>query len=236
MPSTPKSRQAAGLGVYPDRHQRSREVISPSGGIMRCKFPSLKNGRLVHCEGLLELDAAYLFEAHRRIVRYREQPARHHYADGDRTRRYTPDFELTFVGGSTLLVEIKPERSLATDEVQQTLRAVRDHMARFGHPFVVLTDAELRLEPRQSNVRLIFRRAGRCWPTGDAARVDLSRQLASLPMPLREADEAFKVSGRTSVYTLLLLGLLRFDQSSPLRPCTLIYPTQEFDDELICFA
>lgn len=45
-----------------DSHRRSREVISPSGGIMRSKFPSRKNGRLVHCEGLLELDAAHLFE------------------------------------------------------------------------------------------------------------------------------------------------------------------------------
>ena len=236
MPSNPKSRQAVGPGVYPDRHRRSREVISPSGGIMRCKFPSLKNGRLVHCEGLLELDAVYLFEAHRRIVRYREQPARHHYADGDRTRRYTPDFELTFIDGSTLLVEIKPERSLAADEVRQTLQAVRAHMRRSGHPFVVLTDAELRLEPRQSNVRSIFRRAGRHWPTLRAAKVDLSRQLARLPMLLQEAEAAFKASGSTNVYTLLLLGLLRCDQSLPLQPSTVIHLSQEYDDELFCFA
>ena len=51
-----------------DTHRRSREVISPSGGIMRCKFPSRKNGRLVHCERLLELDAAYLFETNHRVA------------------------------------------------------------------------------------------------------------------------------------------------------------------------
>lgn len=51
-----------------DPHRRSREVISPSGGIMRSKFPSRKNGRLVHCEGMLELDAAHLFELHPRIT------------------------------------------------------------------------------------------------------------------------------------------------------------------------
>jgi len=83
---------------------------------------------------------------------------------------------------------------------------------------------------------LIFRRAGRRWPTVDAAKVDLSRQLARLPMPLREANEAFKASGSTNVYTLLLLGLLRCDQSAPLQPCTLIHLSQEYDDELICLA
>ena len=203
---------------------------------MRCKFPSLKNGCLVHCEGLLELDAAYLFEAHRRVVRYREQPDRRYYPDGDRIRRYTPDFELTFDDGSTVLVEIKPERSLAALDVQKTLTAVRSHLSRASLPFVVLTDAELRLEPRQSNVRLIHRRAGRKWPTADAARVDLSRHLGCLPMPLREAEAAFKASGAINVYTLLLLGLLRFDQSLPLDASTLLYLSQEHDDELICLT
>ena len=42
-----------------DIHRRAREVISPSGGIVRGKFPSRKNGRMVHHEGLLELDAIY---------------------------------------------------------------------------------------------------------------------------------------------------------------------------------
>ena len=49
-------------GCSQNAYRRAREVISPSGGIMRSKFPSRKNKRMVHCEGLLELDAAYLFE------------------------------------------------------------------------------------------------------------------------------------------------------------------------------
>jgi hypothetical protein len=36
-------------------HQRSREVIRHTGGIVRVKLPSRKNGRMVHNEGLLEL-------------------------------------------------------------------------------------------------------------------------------------------------------------------------------------
>lgn len=58
-----------------DSHQRARKVISPSGGIVRGKFPSRKNGRMIHHEGLLELDAIYLFETSPEIARYREQPS-----------------------------------------------------------------------------------------------------------------------------------------------------------------
>lgn len=105
-----------------DVHRRSREVINPSGGIMRCKFPGRKNRRLVHCEGLLELDAAYLFEAHPRVVRYREQPAPFLFPDGERVRRYTPDFELTLDNGQAIWVEVKPTRSLADKEIRREMR------------------------------------------------------------------------------------------------------------------
>jgi hypothetical protein len=51
-------------GVTPagDNHHRARNVITPLGSIVRGKFPSRKNGRMVHNEGLLELEAIYLFD------------------------------------------------------------------------------------------------------------------------------------------------------------------------------
>jgi hypothetical protein len=94
-----------------DNHQRAREVISPSGGIMRGKFPSRKNGRMVHHEGLLELDAIYLLEASPLVTGYREQPTTITYPDGDRVRRYTPDLEVTLDGGASVWIEVKPTAS-----------------------------------------------------------------------------------------------------------------------------
>jgi len=82
-----------GLTPAGDVHRRARNVITPSGGIVRGKFPSRKNGRMVHHEGLLELEAIYLFECSPCIIRYREQPVTIHYPDEAKLRRYTPDFE-----------------------------------------------------------------------------------------------------------------------------------------------
>jgi len=95
-------------GSAQNAHHRAREVISPSGGIMRSKFPSRKNNRVVHCEGLLELDAAYLFEVNPLVATFREQPITITYPDEARVRRYTPDFELTLTNGLIVWVEIKP--------------------------------------------------------------------------------------------------------------------------------
>lgn len=108
-----------------DTHQRSRIIVRPTGGIVRGKFPSRKNGRMIHHEGLLELDAIYLFEASPQIVRYREQPVTIKYPDGARLRRYTPDFELVLNTGEVVLIEVKPMRSLKDEEVIHRKKAVR---------------------------------------------------------------------------------------------------------------
>jgi len=216
-------------------HTRSRQVISPSGGIMRSKFPSRKNGRLVHCEGILELDAAYLLELHPRVSRYREQPAAIMYPDGDRLRRYTPDFEVDLASGATVLVEVKPEASMLDAEVKDRLAKVGAHMRRSGQSFVVLTDAELRREPRQSNARTISRKALRIPPSYAAAKVAVRKLSAVLPVSLGVAS-ALCGSERLNPFSLLQLGLLRCDLDAPLAVDSQIYLAPEADDGWLCLS
>lgn len=216
-------------------HQRSREVISPSGGIMRSKFPSRKNGRLVHCEGLLELDAAHLFELHPRVARYREQPATFMFPDCGRLRRYTPDFEVELVSGKTIRVEVKPERFMLDAEVRNKLAMVGAHMRRLDEAFVVLTDVELRRQPRQSNVRSISRRASRVPPSQAAATAAVSRLRDALPAPLGLATALCDAEGRNA-FSLLQLGLLRCDLDAPLSADTPIHMIPEADDGWFCLS
>lgn len=200
-----------------DTHTRSRQVISPSGGIMRAKFPSQKNGRLVHCEGLLELDAAYLLEVSQAVARYGEQPEPFYYPDGNRTRRYTPDFEVTLTSGEIIWVEVKPVRSLAKAEVCRTLDCVAAHLQRSGKPFAILTDEVLRQEPRRTNARLICHRADRNGASVLKLRSALSRGATPLPGPLRTVAPALAANG-LNPYSLMLAGALRVDLTQPISP------------------
>ena len=118
-----------------DVHYRARKIISPSGGIIRGKFPSRKNGRMIHYEGLLERDAILLFEMSPNIVRYREQPEAILYPDGARLRKYTPDFELCLMSGELVIVEIKPAHSLAREEVTHYLSCVHHYFQRNAQAF-----------------------------------------------------------------------------------------------------
>src|SRR6185503_13528810 len=99
----------------------------------------------------------------------------------------TPDFEVDLVSGAKVLIEVKPEASMRDAEVKDRLAKVDAYLRRSGHSFVVLTDAELRREPRQSNARTISRSALRIPPSYAAAKVAVRKLSAVLPVSLSVA-------------------------------------------------
>lgn len=220
--------QGAWRGRQPDGddHKRARSVITPSGSIVRGKFPSRKNGRMVHHEGLLELDAIYLFETSPNIARYREQPVTIHYPDGNRLRRYTPDFELVLSTGEIVLIEVKPTVSLQHADVRHKLERVSEHMRRSQIIFVILTDREIRLEPRLSNLRWVYYHASRLPPSPDALKVAINRIGNRLPLSFVGLATVLSTSG-VDPYSLLLSGHLRCSLEQPISNDTLIELNKE---------
>ncbi|MDT4289526.1 TnsA endonuclease N-terminal domain-containing protein [Methylomonas sp. MO1] len=241
--------QGAWRGRQPDGdiHKRARNVITPSGGIVRGKFPSRKNGRMVHHEGLLELEAIYLFEASANIVRYREQPLTLHYPDGAKLRRYTPDFELVLTTGEIVLIEVKPVSSLGHDDVQHKLNCVAEHMRRSKMPFVILTDEVIRQEPRLSNLRWVYHRARRIPPSPDAMTVAINKIRHCLPISIAKATAMLRTTcidpfsqlialSDIDPCSLLLAGHLRCALDQPISLETLIELNTEADNGWFCIA
>jgi len=225
-----RGRQPAG-----DKHKGARKVISPSGGIVRGKFPSRKNGRMVHHEGLLELEAIYLFEASPNIVRYREQPITLHYSDGAKLRRYTPDFELVLATGEIVFIEVKPVSSLQHVKVQHKLDCVAEHLRRSEKTYVILTDKVIRQEPRLSNLRWIYHQCHRIPPSPDAMTIVIHKFRHRLPLSLVAATTVL-TTGSVDLYSLLLAGHLRCSLDQPISQETLIELNMEADNGWFCIA
>lgn len=207
-------------GPWPGRqapsHSLARQVVTRSGSIVRGRIPSCKAGRMIAFEQLLERDALYLFEFSPQVLAIREQPFKFFYADGTRTRRYTPDFALTLSDQSQLVVEVKPSKSLAKPEIQAKLAAISDAMTRQGHRFLVLSDDVIRAEPRLSNLKLLFPHLRH--PVSDAMRWRL-RALAEASSPgaillVKELAEQF--GGLPAVLHLLAHGLIWADSLQPI--------------------
>lgn len=224
-------------GVAPvgDKHTRARTIIRHTGGIVRGKFPSRKNGRMVHHEGLLELDAIYHFEASPQIIRYREQPVTIHYPDGTKLRRYTPDFELVLATGKTVLIEVKPVRSLEDEAVQHKLTCITSYLNRSARPFSILTGDTLRQDPLLSNLKWVYHQAARIPPSADLAKVAVHRFCDQLPISIGKAEALFREYG-VDPYSLLMAGLLRCSLTQPITPETLIALTTEADDDWFCLS
>lgn len=211
-------------------HSRTRTIITSSGGIMRGKFPSRKNGRMVHHEGMLELAAVYLFEASPSIESFREQPTRFTYPDGDRVRRYTPDFELVLRCGAVVWVEVKPAASLARDEVLHKINQISLHMKRKGITYVVLDDQVLRQEPRLSNVKSIWHRAPAHRQPFEQVYVAVSKHASQFPLPIQEAEALLAPEG-IDVYSLMLMGLAHCDLDESISLASMLNLSTEANHE-----
>lgn len=212
-------------------HTPARRVVRPTGGIFRGRFPSRKSGRTVAFESLIERDALLLFEFSRGVVSYREQPYSIYYTFEGKSRKYTPDFELTLTSGALLLVEVKPEeKALAPDEARR-LRRIGEHFSELGVPFRVLTDTEIRRGALLPNLNTLFPYLGTA-PSG------LQRRLAVAPLLdesfLTVAHARLRLGSTPEVWRLLAQDILICNMREPLNESTAlsIQNCEPSDEEL----
>ncbi|MFM0325480.1 TnsA endonuclease N-terminal domain-containing protein [Caballeronia glebae] len=214
-------------------HIPAREVVRPTGGIFRGRFPSRKSGRTVAFESLIERDALLLFEFSRGVVSYREQPYSIYYSFEEKTRKYTPDFELTLASGSVLLIEVKPEeKALAPDE-ERWLRRIGEHFSELGVPFRVLTDTQIRGGALLPNLNTLF-------PYLTKPLSGLQRRLSVAPLLdeqlLTVGHARARLGSTAAVWQLLAQDLLTCDLRQPLSESTaLIIQNREPSDEELYF-
>jgi hypothetical protein len=182
------------------------------------KYPSLKLGRMVACESLLEGDLVILLEFSPGVLSYQEQPARIEYWDGERMREYFPDFEVCLSDGTQAHLEVKSSGRLAKPKIAAKYRAIARHYRRSERQFRIVTELELHREPLRSNVRKLSylrRRSGRDLPTTDA----LCRMLGHDPRSLTSV-EAYM--GQLTTWQLLAIGRLVCDLTQTITPDTLV--------------
>jgi hypothetical protein len=191
-------------------HNRARNVITPSGIKIRGVFPSRKNGRSVHYEGLLEKDAILLFELSPLIVSYREQPVKVVYSDANKLRKYTPDFEITLLSNKTILTEVKTIRSLSFSEVKHKFDCIKSHFEREQLEFDILTDKYIRHEPRLSNLKYIYDHLPKIISSFESMRSALSYRTSLFPTTIKSAIAEFQGT-QVDVFSLLMSGQICCD-------------------------
>ncbi|GAB6847084.1 TnsA endonuclease N-terminal domain-containing protein [Paraburkholderia kururiensis] len=199
-----------------------RRVVRPTGAAFRGRFPSAKSDHPVSFESLLERDALLLLEFSPGVLTYREQPLFTFYPHNGRMRKYTPDFEVTFVDGATRLIEVKPAYKLLDAEEAGRLTCLADHFRRWGTDFQVLSETEIRRSPDLlANLRSLM--PYRAYPVAPLQQRLAIEQLGTRA-PVSLADATARLNGRHAVMQLIAHNVLVSDLEQPLTAETMLHP------------
>jgi hypothetical protein len=158
--------------------------VSNRGGNIIGHVPSLKLGRLVMFESLLERDLIYQLDYEWAVEHFAEQPLRIAYQHAGRARHYTPDFHVV-ISGYNLLVECKPVHFVDDPENQIKFAAARAWCQAHDWLFRVVTDAHLATW-RVKNIRWLTQFAR--YEIAPEIREHILTWLAAAPAPVKVAD------------------------------------------------
>ncbi|WP_177187881.1 TnsA endonuclease N-terminal domain-containing protein [Formivibrio citricus] len=167
---------------------------------------------MVAWESLLEKDALLLLELSPGVVSYREQPTVIQYSDGIQVREYYPDFELVLADGSIVHLEVKPSEELAKPKIRSKYEQIAAHYRARQFTFRIITELEIRREPRFSNLELIAYPHSHAWlslPAHDVLVDFFHGHVRSL----RDCDRDL---GAASTRRLIANGKLVCDLDQPL--------------------
>ncbi len=115
---------------------RTRDVFSDGNGSSGT-FSSVKVGRVVQFESLLELDFFLMLEECPQVTYYQEQPLRISYQVEEKELLYYPDVLLVLADGKAIVAEIKPIFQMALHRNLEKWSALRKFCALKGWGMLV---------------------------------------------------------------------------------------------------
>lgn len=192
------------------------------------KLPSLKMNRNIWWESLIERDFLYLVEYDPDVVSYQEQPFRINFTLQEKLRHYTPDF-LVERKHKRQVIEIKPKNKLADGSHDLLFNSVAPICQEQGYEFLVVTDEMIRVEPRLTNIKILWRYARTpIYPVHQLYCQEFFRQMKT--PKLEELISFFDSKGieKDVVYNLIYSGIISTNLMLPLKaesivffPCTI---------------
>lgn len=182
------------------------------------------NGKLVSADSMLEFDALVIIDYDGDFEDVVAQPFTINIQVGDRLRRWTPDFRIVRKDRRDDLVEVKilswlyhkdpAKAAIARKRLDAMTSASETH----GYSFMLLTEDEIRVEPRLYNANMAHRHNGQLTPNSSIV-IGLSA-LAIAPETLTIRDFAaliaplHPIQGLGLAVRLERLGHIRIDRRS----------------------
>lgn len=220
IPDTPITLEMPANGAL-----RARPIISRSAPRPTTKYPSIRLGRSVHCESVLEVETAEWCDACYTVKSFGEQPLTIHYEIAGQRLTHIPDF-LVHTDDDTAFVEVKFIIDIDQDVYTRTW-ILKKALFELGYRYYLITENELRQGNYLTNARYLLRRGRAAVP--DTIKYQLISRLRS--------GESLTWGGLTiteqfHAARLILEGELWVPMRLPILPSTaLILPAKKQEEQ-----
>lgn len=207
---------------------RKRKVITRSGARVRGYFASFKSRRLIPWESLLERDALLVMEFDDEILAMREFQEQVAIESPYGQFSAYPDFHTELTTGHSEIVEVKADFALLELDVQRRLSYVGAHFAQNLQRYRVLSEAEIRQQPRLSNLELLVSYRRPPWCRGIAPQLEASARdlfVYGGSTTLQKLSET--VGGKARALQFIANGLARINLSEVLCMSAQVWPAIE---------
>jgi hypothetical protein len=119
------------------------------------------------------------------VLEFETQPLTVSFLHDGKIRRYTPDLLVQYKDRELPEIEeVKPHKKTQTEEFRQWEAAVRPVLEKTDAAFAIVTDRDLYLEPRLTNLDILFRYLR--WPIEEVERREVLSWFHSGPLKLGE--------------------------------------------------
>jgi hypothetical protein len=170
-------------------------------------YPSLKMGRMINFESMIERDFICLLDFETKVQSFEEQPLALEYLHQGKQHKYTPDFHVIFAG-QNILCECKPSQFVDTPENQLKFSAARAWCEEQKWLFEVVTDCQMLANWRVRNIKLLTRFAR--YPVSNEFRGRVLTYLSTNSTPSRMADVIQWVTPETTQTAVIPLLHMAF--------------------------
>ncbi|MXI46106.1 hypothetical protein GRW89_06255 [Pseudomonas moraviensis] len=184
-------------------------------------FPSLKNGRSIECEAILESSYCIWLEYYPQVLRYYAQPHTFTWIDDNQLYRYTPDFLVITNDGGSYFTEVKYDFTKQCLNRIIKLESFNNLCIQEGWSFQQHDKLSITGSPEFMTLKAVY---SRCRNSSDQQQAHFCYYIRqrSWPATLGELIQDNAAPHASTIFYNILLGRLVVDLTQKLTPSLLI--------------
>ena len=208
---------------FAEAGKRMRKIVRRSNSRMTGKFPSTKNGRLMHWESRYELETFQILEISPLVATYSEQPAKFKYVNFDGIPRiHFPDILVTLTCGVRFFIEVKPQSEVSNQLLAERTTLLARLIEPMGYGYILILPEQVSSLAYLENAKELLRfcklpMPESVWETVRRLFVTESSIQLSILISLIGHTNA-----KSWIYRLLISGDLQSNLSVPITQKTLL--------------